>query len=433
MKILVKLFLLAYLACRFPSFIIADTYILKTGEKIIGDLVTETNSFYIITTTDKGEISIPKKEVTNVLHEKSTQQKIDSIDIKEIPLEDMVDKLMSDYKISKKTQLPTIAIIPFHASNQKLNELDIGVGIAELISDYMVSRWISDFQIVERSKIQEALSEQALGLTGIISETSAIKVGKLLQADTLLLGSVSEIDKNYLISSRIVNTQTGEIISAQSIKIPIKKVHEEAESYINLPKNRGFYFKMVYLGLEPIENSVVLSDGRELINNTDFSSWSGFVMGFRRFFSKSLLGDFGFFGNPLGAAEHTLIIRDGTQVEDHVLEKKRIRFNFWLSLCKVKETEKGLFFIGPGVAILNVDVAREGKPSLSNLGLTTYPLLKAGYEWRVRERIGISIDAQYLFNTKEITGDPGFDDNITDFKFFKINPLSFSVSTGFYF
>lgn len=49
---------------------------------------------------------------------------------------------------------------------------------------------LGHFQVVERAQIDKVLSEQALGLTGAINESTAAKVGALLGADGVIVGDI---------------------------------------------------------------------------------------------------------------------------------------------------------------------------------------------------------------------------------------------------
>ncbi|MCD4663983.1 MAG: hypothetical protein K8R68_01855 [Bacteroidales bacterium] len=54
------------------------------------------------------------------------------------------------------------------------------------------------FQLVERSQLERVLKEQGLGMSGVIDDTQAADVGKVLGLDALIIGSVSytSVDKD---------------------------------------------------------------------------------------------------------------------------------------------------------------------------------------------------------------------------------------------
>ena len=85
--------------------------------------------------------------------------------------------------------------------------------------------------IVERNKLNEILKEQALSQTGIIDESTAIKVGKLVGAQKIIMGEYQRSsNKRYSISSRLVDIESGEV-QVQRLVSDIKE--KEIENYTN--------------------------------------------------------------------------------------------------------------------------------------------------------------------------------------------------------
>lgn len=79
-----------------------------------------------------------------------------------------------------------IAILP-------LQDYPLAKGSGIIVADYISMKlMISNLSIVDRSQTSAILSEQTLGLTGIIDENTAPGVGKLLGVQALLTGSISE-------------------------------------------------------------------------------------------------------------------------------------------------------------------------------------------------------------------------------------------------
>ena len=114
----------------------------------------------------------------------------------------------------------------------------LGEGISDMLATALVKS--GKFIVVERQDLEKIMQEQKLGESGLVTEQSAAKVGKLLGVDLLVIGSVSEFgtsqreigasvplfggsitQKNAraAIDLRLVNTTTGEIIAAEKEEI----------------------------------------------------------------------------------------------------------------------------------------------------------------------------------------------------------------------
>lgn len=109
-------------------------------------------------------------------------------------------------------------------------------GGARGVSDMLVNQLVRNggYTVVERSKLDAILQEQNLGASGRVDPSTAAEIGRLLGVETVMLGSVTQMDlqrsdkgggllglggsveetKAYVqLSVRMVNTTTGEILT----------------------------------------------------------------------------------------------------------------------------------------------------------------------------------------------------------------------------
>jgi hypothetical protein len=76
------------------------------------------------------------------------------------------------------------------------------------------------FRLVERGQLDKVLKELGLPQTGLVDSATAIKLGKMVQAQAVLIGSVSDRGpgSSVVINARLINTATGECnVAAQVI------------------------------------------------------------------------------------------------------------------------------------------------------------------------------------------------------------------------
>ncbi|MBD3234152.1 MAG: hypothetical protein GF315_10565 [candidate division Zixibacteria bacterium] len=72
------------------------------------------------------------------------------------------------------------------------------------------------FNIIEREKMQKIMEEQMRSQTGVIDEETAVEAGRILGVDAVLIGNISRSgDNSVKIWARLINTQTGQLITAQ--------------------------------------------------------------------------------------------------------------------------------------------------------------------------------------------------------------------------
>ncbi|HOD98502.1 MAG TPA: FlgO family outer membrane protein [Syntrophales bacterium] len=125
-------------------------------------------------------------------------------------------------KIPKKT----IAIVDFEVIKGK--EKEIGrVTMEELTSALIDS---GQFVVVERSKLKAVMAELQLSRSGLAGETSEQAIGKLLMAELLLTGTLSEQRGEWNINLRLVNVRSGQAVAAINMRSGLFKPSELRDS-----------------------------------------------------------------------------------------------------------------------------------------------------------------------------------------------------------
>lgn len=150
-------------------------------------------------------------------------------------------------RTDRVTRLPDFS--PFYGLKRRIAVLNFenntGHGSEKLgsaVSDMLITQLVRSnrFILIERSRIEQILQEQALGQSGAITEVTAPKVGQLLGVESLIIGQVvkadqetgsrkieDEKDKWKLllkatlgiahISYKMISATTGEILLADNI------------------------------------------------------------------------------------------------------------------------------------------------------------------------------------------------------------------------
>jgi tetratricopeptide (TPR) repeat protein len=107
---------------------------------------------------------------------------------------------------------PTLAILPLtnHSPDVKLDEY--GSGLADVLQASLSA--FPGVRLVDREKLNLVLSEQNLSASGLVDPKAAVALGKLLQAQRLLLGSFLELGGNVCLQTRLVDGETGAVLAS---------------------------------------------------------------------------------------------------------------------------------------------------------------------------------------------------------------------------
>jgi len=108
-----------------------------------------------------------------------------------------------------------VAVLPFKPYPSKPASGELAY---EAFSTHILK--IKGYSVVDRGAIDQLVKEQKLTQTGVIDQTQAVEIGKLLGAQGVVLGAITEYipRKNLMfppakisITARLINTKTGEV------------------------------------------------------------------------------------------------------------------------------------------------------------------------------------------------------------------------------
>lgn len=102
-----------------------------------------------------------------------------------------------------------VAVIPFECLGAPA---ELGERFADKLANQI--QFLHRFNVVERTQLDKVLKQQTLGLSGVVDLNSATKVGKVLNADAVLVGSITQDEKKVGVDVRLVDTETSVILTS---------------------------------------------------------------------------------------------------------------------------------------------------------------------------------------------------------------------------
>ncbi len=124
-----------------------------------------------------------------------------------------IDSLNEKTTVGPKTRL---AILYFENSSDKAELDQLRKGLASmLISDLSQ---LDGLKVVERARLQEVLEEQKLSNSEKFDASTAAKVGKLLGAEKILIGSYFEMMGKLRVDARTIDVETGEVLHSEGLE-----------------------------------------------------------------------------------------------------------------------------------------------------------------------------------------------------------------------
>ena len=148
---------------------------------------------------------------------------------------------ISESVISEKIR--TVAVMDF-------NDLQGNVTLlGRFIEEELVTRLFqaNQFKVIERSLLEKALEELKFNLSDLVDPSVAKQLGKMVGADAIVTGTITDLGQSIKINARIIAVESGEVIGASGAKVvkdasvgemlkkmigkPAKSEHKETEKH----------------------------------------------------------------------------------------------------------------------------------------------------------------------------------------------------------
>lgn len=123
----------------------------------------------------------------------------------------LIKKAVSDLSV-QNLDIHSIAVWQI---TSKTDGIDV-----EMIRQKLIAQLIelNRFKIISRQRLNDLLEEQQLSLTGTIDAKSAVNIGNLIGADGFIDGYASLENNNIVLSLTLIETKSGQIVWAKTVK-----------------------------------------------------------------------------------------------------------------------------------------------------------------------------------------------------------------------
>ncbi len=113
---------------------------------------------------------------------------------------------------------PGIAVLPFNNGGSYGQGKEDFDALERGIAGMMISELAANpaARVVEREAIQRLLEEQNLGAQGRVDAQTAAKIGKLVGARYMVMGTFIDFYGDFRVDVRLINTETSEVVKTES-------------------------------------------------------------------------------------------------------------------------------------------------------------------------------------------------------------------------
>jgi len=133
---------------------------------------------------------------------------------------------LAEKKITVKRKVPqalqlqerlSLTVLPFEQNGAVSAS---SLSFQDRLIDSLVNQ--NRFRLVERTKLDVILQEQKLSGTELIDKSTALRLGKLVAAQSIVTGSIVETRTGTEIVARLVDTETSEVLASEDVYDEVK-------------------------------------------------------------------------------------------------------------------------------------------------------------------------------------------------------------------
>lgn len=125
---------------------------------------------------------------------------------------------------------PRVAVLYFDCASTDLELQAFTKGFASLLISDLVAT--DQLQVIERERLEAALSELKLGETRFADKSSFARLGKVLGADYLVVGSIMSYGKQYKIAARFFIPELTETVGQAKVDLDPADVFAAEEKLV---------------------------------------------------------------------------------------------------------------------------------------------------------------------------------------------------------
>jgi TolB-like protein len=108
-----------------------------------------------------------------------------------------------------------IAVADFLNDDGKISKL--GRYTAEKLTPYFTRS--DQFQVLERALIDKVIAEQQFQVSAFVDESATQEIGKLLGAETIVSGTISELNDAFYFNAKVVDVAHGKLLTSIDVEV----------------------------------------------------------------------------------------------------------------------------------------------------------------------------------------------------------------------
>jgi TolB-like protein/TM2 domain-containing membrane protein YozV len=155
------------------------------------------------------------------------------------------DRLAASFRALPGASKKRVAVLPFKENGEQSVKNALGTLVAaELITRF---RRDYDFTVVERSRLDAVLKEMELAQLGLIDEKNAPKLGQLVEADAIVIGTALDAGPAVKVYAQVIDVVSGVTLAADNSELPSAGLIALSSDAVVLRSKGGAFFRSLLI------------------------------------------------------------------------------------------------------------------------------------------------------------------------------------------
>jgi TolB-like protein len=177
----------------------------------------------------------------------------------QVQIRKLADKMAEAIKGLPDGKYGLVAVTTFSESGKLARDKELGKLVSVELMTYFKKEHGLD--LVERDKLDKVLKELEVQQSGLIDDATAVKIGKMVAAEALVVGTVSEAGADFIVNARVVAVDTARVLVADNIPIPVSGLVALSATAVELHTKWGAVFRSVIPGWGQFYNGQPIKGG----------------------------------------------------------------------------------------------------------------------------------------------------------------------------
>lgn len=216
----------------------------------------------------------------------------------EVAIRKLSDSLAASFsKLPGESRYRRLAVLPFTDVGEEAQKRQVGTIVAAEVATGL--KRDHNLLLVERQKLVEVMGELRIQQSGAVDPSHAAEIGKLADAQALVIGTASHLGDRYLVDARVVSTESGETLGADSASVAAAGMVALASDAVVLRSRKDAFFRSLLIpgwgqiyNRQPLKGFLIMGAEAALIGGAVAFHLSG-EKAYSDYTSKTNAGDLG--------------------------------------------------------------------------------------------------------------------------------------------